>query len=616
MRRKYYSFLLVFVVAWIIPTIVLAKGDEPPCSICGDGQQVHNPDGQFSWGPQQETVNCGELEEEGRNGDLGLMECTFLPHLLSNTCGCGPQEEEEEEEVVVVSTRESPPIFSVNTNSDTTTTPIFSVNNNDNDTEEDDNDTPMFGVNNNNNSEDDTPLFSLNGPLFSDPLLLSVDRQQQQPPDCPFVPPTGCSVCGDGRAVGNPEAIFDFPGQPAVKCDLLQIAGVLGQIPLDQCQFLPPLLEICECTDCQEPPNIIPTPRPTFPPPPTTTRPPTNRPTNPPTNNVTTPPPTPLPTTTTRPPTNRPTFPPTPLPTRPPTNRPTNPPTHSTPAGEEPQPQPCPSISPTGCSVCGNGLTVGNPNAIFVLFNMPPVLCADLEQYGAVGGILAPDQCERLPTTSEINVCECRACLPDNDNDAPRPPTPEPTPTRRPTPLPTNMFFQTLEPTRPPTREPTLPPTRRPTQNPTTTPTTTTTTTTTTTQFPFLNPTRPPTSRPTRDPTNRPTNPPTFYVYIPDGAAPQPPPTRPPFRAKTPVLPNHSSGDGGGRRKQQRPGKKGGGGHRYNNKGFGSKAKDKHAPNYYKTKTKDTPNMNKDKTKTKDAASNGPNKKNYAPYQH
>ena len=61
----------------------------------------------------------------------------------------------------------------------------------------------------------------------------------------------GCSVCGDGQKVGNPDAIFSFPGRypdAAVTCGDLEKIGRIGQIPLDQCGFLPPIIaEICKC---------------------------------------------------------------------------------------------------------------------------------------------------------------------------------------------------------------------------------------------------------------------------------------------------------------------------------------------------------------------------------
>ena len=57
-----------------------------------------------------------------------------------------------------------------------------------------------------------------------------------------------CSVCGDGKQVGNPAAVFEFPGQPAVPCDVLEAAGEQGAIQLDQCAFLPGLIsDVCGC---------------------------------------------------------------------------------------------------------------------------------------------------------------------------------------------------------------------------------------------------------------------------------------------------------------------------------------------------------------------------------
>jgi len=58
---------------------------------------------------------------------------------------------------------------------------------------------------------------------------------------------TGCSVCGDGKAVTAPSAVFSFPSQPPIPCGMLQDAGMNGYIPLEQCVFLPPLLTMCGC---------------------------------------------------------------------------------------------------------------------------------------------------------------------------------------------------------------------------------------------------------------------------------------------------------------------------------------------------------------------------------
>mmetsp|Transcript_2142 Transcript_2142/g.3078 ORF Transcript_2142/g.3078 Transcript_2142/m.3078 type:complete len:83 (+) Transcript_2142:920-1168(+) len=56
-----------------------------------------------------------------------------------------------------------------------------------------------------------------------------------------------CSVCGDGKVVTAPNAMFEFPNQPSVPCKILEHAGMNGYIPLDQCVFLPPLLTMCGC---------------------------------------------------------------------------------------------------------------------------------------------------------------------------------------------------------------------------------------------------------------------------------------------------------------------------------------------------------------------------------
>lgn len=68
------------------------------------------------------------------------------------------------------------------------------------------------------------------------------------PTSCPAVPGGGCSICGPCMCVGNPDAIFAFPGQPAFLCGELQDAGFDGFIPFDQCPFLPDLIgDLCGC---------------------------------------------------------------------------------------------------------------------------------------------------------------------------------------------------------------------------------------------------------------------------------------------------------------------------------------------------------------------------------
>mmetsp|Transcript_5040 Transcript_5040/g.7284 ORF Transcript_5040/g.7284 Transcript_5040/m.7284 type:complete len:393 (-) Transcript_5040:182-1360(-) len=66
---------------------------------------------------------------------------------------------------------------------------------------------------------------------------------------CPEIPPGGCSVCGEGKCIGKPDEIFAFPGQPVVSCGELQVAGLDKLIPLKECSLLPTLIDACECRE-------------------------------------------------------------------------------------------------------------------------------------------------------------------------------------------------------------------------------------------------------------------------------------------------------------------------------------------------------------------------------
>jgi len=60
-----------------------------------------------------------------------------------------------------------------------------------------------------------------------------------------------CHVCGStNREVGAPDAVFEYPGQPAVQCQVLVDAGLQGWIPPDACPSLPSLIDdICDCKE-------------------------------------------------------------------------------------------------------------------------------------------------------------------------------------------------------------------------------------------------------------------------------------------------------------------------------------------------------------------------------
>ena len=163
---------------------------------------------------------------------------------------------------------------------------------------------------------------------------------------CPAAPPTGCSVCGDGRCVTLPDVVFTFPGQPSVPCGDLENAGLTGLIPLSQCVALPPIIEgVCGCDDSRPATGAPPTPAPT-----------------------------PL--------VVSPTPAPTPL---------------ATPAPTPPAAASCPDVPANGCSVCGDNLCVTNPDAIFMFVNQPDVACGVLQDAG-LNGAVPLDQCPFLPS--------------------------------------------------------------------------------------------------------------------------------------------------------------------------------------------------------------------------
>jgi len=240
----------------------------------------------------------------------------------------------------------------------------------------------------------------------------------------------GCSICGDGKGVNNSDAIFAFPGQPAVPCGTLEIAGQNGLIPISQCSFLAALVPMCDCVPLSD----LATPDPTSAP-----------------INLTPSP--------TLPPTAEPTVNPTPNPTAEPTTNPTPLPT----ARFTPAPVPavlhsiCESIPSNGCSVCGDGKYVSDPVTIFEFPGQPAVPCGVLELAGETGAIPIGD-CSVLPSVI-TSVCGCVVC----EGAETGPPSAESTP--NPTSPPT------LEPTNPPTPEPTNPPTPEPTIKPTSFPT-------------------------------------------------------------------------------------------------------------------------------------------------
>jgi hypothetical protein len=110
----------------------------------------------------------------------------------------------------------------------------------------------------------------------------------------------GCSICGDGKSVTKPDAIFEFPGYSPAPCGELQTVGQNGGVPLENCPQLPLLIGVCACA----PSPTVETASPVL----KTTRPPSKKPiaTRPTTRKPTTRKPTTRKPTTRRPPTKKP----------------------------------------------------------------------------------------------------------------------------------------------------------------------------------------------------------------------------------------------------------------------------------------------------------------------
>eukprot|EP00547_Thalassionema_nitzschioides_P003040 CAMPEP_0194206690 /NCGR_PEP_ID=MMETSP0156-20130528/5641_1 /TAXON_ID=33649 /ORGANISM="Thalassionema nitzschioides, Strain L26-B" /LENGTH=470 /DNA_ID=CAMNT_0038933269 /DNA_START=106 /DNA_END=1518 /DNA_ORIENTATION=+ len=314
--------------ALIVSSFLAAASAEcqatPPngCSVCGEGKCITNTVAIFEY-PEQPTVPCSILQMSGYIGFVPLDQCAMLPPLIG-VCECAPGG------VAIAPTLAPTP--------GPTTAP-----------------TPA--------PVDPTPAPVNPTPAPVDPTSAPV-APTPAPVDsvsgCPETPPNGCSVCGEGKCITNADAIFAFPEQPAIQCNLLQTSGYNGFVPLTTCPLIPPLIGVCGCA----PGGVMPDP--------------TAAPV--------------VPTAAPVVPTAAPVVP-TPAPVAP-----TQAPFDSASALD------CPETPPNGCSVCGEGKCITNAGAIFEYPEQPAVPC-DLLQTSGYMGIVPLDECSMLPPL--IGVCEC-----------------------------------------------------------------------------------------------------------------------------------------------------------------------------------------------------------------
>ena len=81
---------------------------------------------------------------------------------------------------------------------------------------------------------------------------------------CPPVPAGACNVCGDGKCVSKPEAMFAFGRDKTMACGALQEAGFGNYLNPQFCGSFPALLEVCGCDELGPPDTPAPVESPTM----------------------------------------------------------------------------------------------------------------------------------------------------------------------------------------------------------------------------------------------------------------------------------------------------------------------------------------------------------------
>ena len=362
-----------------VPTAMIATTiATTPCSVCGDGKEVNDLNAIFSFPGEQSVISCGILQDTGRKGLIPSDQCTYLPILINTLCDCQPKMNDDNDingptdgcsicgngQIVI----NLDGIFAFPGQPAVTCRTL-----------------ELAG---------EQGLIPIDQCLYLPSVIRSIcNCQPIIDNNAPTTPPTtdaptaitrmlnSCSVCGDGKKVGNPEGIISFPGQPKTTCGNLENDGEQGIIPIDQCAFFPELIgNLCNCISSVSPVTTAPSPNPIL--------------------------------------TYEPSavlFPSSVVPTTTTTGALTNTPTSKIISNS-------PSVLPTnisngmpsdslqkGCSVCGEGKSANNPDAIFTFPGQPSVPCGILEQSGKEG-LIPLDQCSFI-STLVTSVCDCQSIV-------------------------------------------------------------------------------------------------------------------------------------------------------------------------------------------------------------
>ena len=221
------SSIITLLLALLLPSCAAQFLEDPPCSVCGDGIEVGNPDAVASLfhAPSGAQILCGTLEKMGLDGRIAPSQCAVMPSLIGVDCGCK-------------SINSPIAIGLTNTAIEATATEAITAEATATATEA-----------------------TWSGSSYSYSMSISslkskstkVAKSKSTKLNHPILYPS-CSVCGAGMQVGNPFGIVDLPLAAPIFCTILEAFGNVGFYPPTDCTALPPLInDVCQCGKPNDP---------------------------------------------------------------------------------------------------------------------------------------------------------------------------------------------------------------------------------------------------------------------------------------------------------------------------------------------------------------------------